>query len=195
MEEFPPSFKIISMKPIIRLHISNPLNKRFSLNTDGLSEKFPALSRVWKKEEKKILNGLKKITSLHFLQNYIDVFLIDPNTSRSISHPIILGTGGSNDKFIRIFSHELIHKLTWDNTSSVDWHTKIEKMFREESKLTAYHIMVHAILEALYTNILKKPEQIIEDIKMCEKMPEYKRAWEIVKEEGYQNIINKLKSK
>ena len=45
--------------------------------------------------------------------------------------------------------------------------------------------MVHAILEALYTDILHKPKEIIEDIKMCQSMPDYRRAWEIVKKEGY----------
>jgi len=183
------------MKTKIRLYISDPLNKLFNLNTRGLEEKFSILDGAWKKQEKKILNGLEKITGFYFLQNYIDVFLVDPNTSHSCSHPIIIGTNGSSSKFVRILIHELIHKLTWDNTIKIDWHTKIEKIFIKESRLCSDHVMVHAVMEALYKDILNKPEEIEEDIKMCKDMPAYKKAWEIVREKGYENILEVLKNK
>ena len=55
--------------------------------------------------------------------------------------------------------------------------------------------MVHAVMEALYKDILNKPEEIEEDIKMCKDMPAYKKAWEIVREKGYENILEVLKNK
>lgn len=182
------------MKTKIRLHIKHKLHQRFKLPTDGLEEKFPSLLKDWKSQENKIIKGLEKITGFNFLQNYIDVFLIDVHTSYSISHPIIVGTAGDNNKIIRMISHELIHKLTWDNTKGIDWHEKIQKIFKTENQLAANHIMVHAILEALYTDILHQPNEIIKDINDCQKLPAYKRAWDVVKEKGYKSIIKQLKS-
>jgi len=100
---------------------------------------------------------------------------------------------GDSDKFIRLLNHELIHKLCADNTTGINWHFKIQKMFKKENFQTANHVMVQAIFEALFTDILKKPKEVVRDIKECQDMPNYKRAWEIVKEEGYKNIIAKLK--
>ena len=182
------------METKIRLYIKHKLHKRFELPTDGLEEKFPSLLHAWEKQENKIIKGLETITGFHFLQNYIDVFLINPHTGSSISHPIIIGARGDNNKIIRIINHELIHKLTWDNTKGIDWHARIQKIFKTENQLAANHIMVHAILEALYTDILHKPSEIIKDIDGCQKMLDYKRAWEIVKDKGYKSIIKQLKA-
>src|SRR3989344_4777272 len=181
------------MKTVIRLQIGGLLSKKFNLPTDGLDKKFPILNRAWKKQEKKILNGLEKITGLEFMQNYVDVFLVNPNGTPSISNPTIVVVKGDSDKFIRLLNHELIHKLCADNTTGINWHFKIQKMFKKENFQTANHVMVQAIFEALFTDILKKPKEVVRDIKECQDMPNYKRAWEIVKEEGYKNIIAKLK--
>ena len=184
------------MKTVIRLQIGGLLSKKFNLPTDGLDKKFPILNRAWKKQEKKILNGLEKITGLKFLQNYVDVFLVNPNNTPSISNPIIVVVKkGGTDRFIRVLCHELIHELCADNTTGVNWHFKIQKIFKKETPTAANHVMVHAILEALYTDMLHKPKEIKKDIKHSQKSLDYNRAWEIVKEGGYKNIIAKLKSK
>lgn len=62
------------MKTVIRLQVGYLLSRKFNLLTDGLDKKFPILNRAWRKQEKKILNGLQKITGLKFMQNYVDVF-------------------------------------------------------------------------------------------------------------------------
>jgi len=41
---------------------------------------------------------------------------------------------------------------------------------------------------------IEKSQEIIKDIKYSQKSPNYKKAWEIVKKEGYKNIIKKLKN-
>ena len=188
------SLPVYFMKTKVRLQTSSLLNERFKLNTDGLEEKFLRLLTIWKKQEKKIIKGLEKITGLSFLRNYIDIFLINPDNAPSISHPAIVKVDDNENKTIRTIIHELIHSLMWDNKEKVNWSAKIHKLFKNENRKTAIHIAVHAILEAVYTDILKKPDDIIKDIKESQKRSDYKRAWEIVKKEGYKNIIDKLKS-
>ena len=182
------------MKTKIRLDIWHRLNNRFNLNTDGLEEKLSELKPVWDKQEKKILDGLEKITGLCFIKNYMDVYLINPDNRPSISSPAIVKFQDNINETICIIIHELIHNLMWDNVQKDNWSLKIQKLYPNENRKTAIHVVVHTILEALYTDILNNPEEIIKDINKMQKYPDYKRAWEIVKKEGYKNIIKKLKS-
>ncbi len=74
------------------------------------------------------------------------------------------------------------------------WNVNIDD-FPEKEDLNSQikFVLQYAILEAVYTDILKKPEEIVKDINEMQEYPDYKRAWEIVKKEGYRNIISKLK--
>lgn len=183
------------MSTKIRLDIQHRLHGRFNLDTKNLEKKFLKLKPVWKRQEKKILNGLKKVTGLDFAMNYIDVFLVDrESVKNSISHPLILRVNKSMERNLCIFIHELIHNLMWDNIQKDNWSIKIQKLYPNESKKTAIHIAVHAILEMVYTDILKEPNEIVKDIQESHKFPDYRKAWGIVKQEGYKNIIKKLKS-
>ena len=128
------------MKTKIRLQIGYLLSKKFNLSTTGLEKKFPIINRAWKRQEKKILDGLQKITGLEFLQNYVDVFLVNPDDSPSNSNPIIVVVKDDTDRFIRILSHELIHELCADNTTGINWHFKVQKMYKKEIPQTANHV-------------------------------------------------------
>lgn len=183
-----------NMKTKIRFYINRLLNELFSLDDSGVQEKSDKLEKAWNRKEKDIMTGLKKITGLSFNKNYIDVFLVNREAVKSsISDPLILRVSDNVDRNLCILVHELIHNLMWDNQQNSNWSLKIQKLFPKENRKTAIHISVHAILEALYTDILENPEMIVEDVKRSQNSPDYRRAWEIVKEEGYKNIIKKLK--
>lgn len=181
------------MKTRIRLQISYPLNHRFNLPIDGLIKKYKQVEKYFDNNEKKILNGLQKITGLSFSKNIMDIYLIDSTSTASTSKPTIVGTKGTPQKIVRVIIHELIHNLLWDNNERKNWENKIIKLYPKENKSTAIHIAVHTILEAIYIEVLKKPKEIEKDIEECQNWPSYKRAWEIVKKEGYKDIIKKLK--
>ena len=112
----------------------------------------------------------------------------------SISDPLILRVSDDVDRNLCVLVHELIHNLMWDNVQKNNWSLKVRKMFPKENRKTAIHVSVHAILEALYTDVLRNPEMIIEDIKRSQRSLDYRRAWDIVKQEGYKSIVAKLKS-
>lgn len=42
------------------------------------------------------------------------------------------------------------------------------------------HIPAHAVLQALFDDILKEPERTVRDKEMCRDYPSYKLAWEYV---------------
>lgn len=183
------------MKTKIRLQTSWLLNELLNLPTTNLQDDFIDFKKEWDKHENKILNGLKKITGLNFAINYIDVFVVHSKAVKnSISHPLIIKLRKNKNASVRTLVHELTHNLMWDNIQNDNWSLKIQKLFPNENKKTAIHVGVHAILEAVYNDILKNPGGVVKDIEFCQSLPDYKRAWEIVKEEGYKNIIKKLKS-
>ena len=122
------------------------------------------------------------------------MFLINPDNRPSISFPSIIKIQNDNNRTICIIVHELIHNLMWDNSEKDNWSLKIQNIFKNENRKVAIHVAVHAIMEALYTDTLKNPEEIVRDIITMEQLPDYKRAWEIVKKEGYKNIIDKLRA-
>lgn len=175
----------------IRLQISDLLNNRFNLKSDGLCEQYEVLLPLWKEKEKVILKGLKQITGLDFARNIIDVFLINDGKG-SISHPTIVTLKKDNQKNICVITHELIHSLLWDNKQGVNWAKKIQELYPKENKKTAIHIAVHAILMVLYYEVLEDTASIKKDVEDCQKWEDYKRAWEIVEADGYKEIIKKL---
>jgi len=182
------------MKTKVRFYINRLLNELFSLDDSGVQEKSDKLEKAWNKKEKDIMTGLKKVTGLSFARNYIDVYLVNKKAVKSsISDPLILRVGDDVERNLYILVHELIHNLMWDNEQNYNWSLRIQKLFPKENRITAIHISVHAILEALYTDILKDPDTILDDTKRYKDSPDYERAWEIVKKEGYKNIIKKLK--
>jgi hypothetical protein len=69
-----------------------------------------------------------------------------------------------------------------------------KKLFgRQHSWGAVVHIPVHAMLQAIFDDVLGEPSRTQRDKKMCKKWPDYNAAWEYVEEVGYKEIIEKLK--
>jgi hypothetical protein len=156
------------------------------------NERVRELEKNWQRYEEHILIHLQDITGLSFAQNIIDVYVVDPDRLGGMSDPLTIGGATGKRRFIFMLAHELTHRLMECNTQGVDWHTMAWKMYPKENHLTAHHVIVHAVLEALFTTINKK-NLLSEDIKISQKQLAYKRAWEIVEEEGYKNILDKIR--
>lgn len=178
----------------VRLFVSPLFNALFNLNDEGLEEIRKNLRGVWDAKEVLIMEGFSQVTGLSFKHNYIDVFLVRRDAvARSISYPIILRVGGDMERNMCILIHELAHNLMWDNEQESNWSKKALALWPQETHSAARHIVVHAIMEAIYVGVVKDLEEIAKDIEICQKSPDYKRAWGIVKEKGYRNIIDMLK--
>lgn len=152
----------------------------------------------WAPYEEKVLAGMCKALDLEFKQNIIDAY-VSP-FGNSFSDPMVISTKYSGDRFIEVFTHEIAHRLLTDNTkitSSRD--RKILKTWKNlfgdsHAWNTLVHIPVHALLEYIFIDILNEPERLERDIEVCKKYPPYADAWKYVKEQGYQTILDKLKS-
>lgn len=177
--------------PIIRIQSSYLLEDRFGLpkiNEKAVKE----YQRAWKKYEKTLLPAMQAVTSLTFAQNIIDVYVVNPSGLGGMSDPIIIGGGMTTDRFVFVLAHELIHRLMFDNTQKTDWHEKAWRMYPKETHMVAHHVIVHAVLDKVFRKT-KNTAMTNKDVNISEQLPEYKRAWDIAKKEGYENVLKKLK--
>lgn len=154
---------------------------------------------AWKPYEAKILQSMNTVTGLTYRQNIIDVYIAP--WFHAFSDPLVIGVIYEPDVFIDILTHELIHRLLYDNTT-LDYRVSLNSEWAELfgdiiHKTTLIHIPVHAIHKAIYLDGLKEPKRLRRDIENCKEGPqatEYAEAWEYVEKHGYKQIISKLKT-
>ena len=147
--------------------------------------------KEWKKNEKIILNALCEITDLEFFRNVIDVYIVSGNP-RQFSNPIVIKSGFEPLEFVITLTHELVHKLFSDNNKIVP---ELLSLFPKETPTTANHVVIHAILKYLYLDVLNNEKLFQKNITMSKghSTNDYQRAWIIVEEKGYKNIIKTFK--
>ena len=135
-----------------------------------------------------VLKAICDITSLNFVRNHIDVHVVS-DLYTPFSRPIVITSKYRKEQFITYMIHELIHCLSLDN------NLKLIHYYPHPKKSVATHVVVHAIMQYVLSDVLKLPEYIQVDKDNCSKFPElgYKEAWEIVEKEGYMKLIEKFK--
>lgn len=151
---------------------------------------------AWKPYEEKIIHGMCEVLGLEFRQNIIDVNVAP--WFHAFSDPMVIGTKYAPSRFVEVLTHEIIHRLLTDNLQTSystvytdDW----KKLFGEDHNfVTLVHIPVHAVLQALFVDILGEPDRLKNDREMCKKWPLYDDAWGYVDKHGYKIIIDQLRA-
>lgn len=149
----------------------------------------------WRPYNDQILNGICKVLDLRFRQNIVDVN-VAPWFS-PISDPMTIGPAfKEQDDLVNTLAHEMLHRLITDNTTypyDYDFLSEWEGLFgKDHSRNTLIHIPVHATMEALYRDILHRPELIELDKKQVAEYKAYADAWKYVEKVGYKTIIKQL---
>lgn len=157
-------------------------------STEEVLEKVQIFKAEWQKHEEPFMNFLLDKTGLSFKRNVIDCFIVSA-TPRDMSAPLIIRSRYTPTEFIGIFLHELLHIFLADNK------VKKQKGYEDESRTLINHLPVFALLEAYFTEI-KQDKATITFLKSLAgdnpKNIEYKKAWKIVEEVGYQKIIEEM---
>ena len=179
---------------------STVLNEKYGDGTPLRSyDEYVAIAKQydewWQPHSKKILKGLCDITGLEFRQNIIDVYVAP--WFHAFSAPMVVGPAfKTEDELVNVLTHEIIHRLLTDNTTYDFYHDFLpdwKSVFgSSHSKNTTVHIPVHAIMEKLYTEVLKRPELVPYDKQYVSNYPDYAKAWDYVEQHGYQTIIDQL---
>lgn len=180
------------MPPIART------DERDKLSRESINKKLDEYEKAWRPYEQKVVRGMCDLLNMEFRQNIIDIYGAPFYTS--FSFPMFIATKYEPNRAIEVITHELLHVLLYDNTSqNLDLSSKGEE-WRElftgvDDEIARIHIPVHAVLQALFDDVLKEPERTKRDKEMCNNYPSYKLAWEYVEKAGYKKIIEQVRIK
>jgi hypothetical protein len=154
------------------------------------------IEKLWKKEEKKVLKEISKVSHLKWSQKSFECFVV--GRCRPFAYPLTLPIyEGKSDYFIDVLTHELIHQLFIPETNKKKlkkaW-SYFNRKYKAESRETRIHILVYAIHSHIYMKFygIKRLKKNIERIGFRK---DYKRAWDIVQKEGADNIIQEFTEK
>lgn len=166
------------------------------LQSDKLYEKIALkYEEWWRPFNDPVLKGISKLLKLSFKQNIIDVNVAPWFTP--ISDPMVIGPiFKTQDDILNTLSHEMLHRLITDNTTypyDFDFLAEWQTMFgKDHARNTLIHIPVHAVMEALYRDVLNRPDLIDLDKKQTSSYKAYKDAWVYVEKVGYKKILKQL---
>ncbi len=149
------------------------------------------LKQLWEKNENKIFEEISRVSGLKWKKPLIDCYVV--KKCRPFSSPLTISIYGKDNKKrkmehqIETIIHELIHNILVQNGKWVDWREKYPGI----NRITNNHILVHAIMKKVMENIYGK-ERAERHIHRTSRIPEYRKAWEIVEKEGAEKIISCL---
>ena len=98
----------------------------------------------------------------------------------------------SFNDFIDVLTHEIIHQIQSQNSKIFKkWVKYLEKNYKDEKRRTQSHILLHAVHKKIYLTLFDK-KRFKRNLKRSHRKS-YIRAWEIVNNEGYEEIIKKFR--
>ncbi len=161
------------------------------------------VKKEWIKISKSVLMYMQEITGLKWKESKVICYVIKLSEFGPISDPLTIPINLkykrniftlSVDRFIDMLVHELIHNLFIQNENKVDKYFEelLNKKYKNLSWNTKIHIPVHAIHKKIFDKFFGQ-QRLKKEIEACSYYPEYKKAWEIVLEEGEDEIIKNLK--
>lgn len=167
------------------------------------------MEAFWNKRKKGILEELALISHLRWKKLEITCFvvgtrkfIIDTDDKQetisftNFAQPLTMRIRDyqkSPDTFLTLLVHELIHNL-WDENKNIygkDWiGDYLDRKYPSESGYVRNHILVYALQAYIHNKFIDSEIDKIAPAKDRKKNNNpYVKAWEIVKTEGYENII------
>ncbi|MFA6337029.1 MAG: hypothetical protein WCX23_03590 [Candidatus Paceibacterota bacterium] len=168
---------------------------------EKIKQSIELYKKAWKEKEEIIIKTMCEAMSLNFLQNIIDVYVVCGN-DRQFSDPIVIKSSFSPEDFIDVLTHELTHKLMTDSVQCDKNEIKMGKIFKEifpkqQLAIVRNHILTYSLMHYIFLDVLKDKNWLrkTEEKLINRSFPEYREAWNTVKEIGYMKAIEMAKNK
>ncbi len=162
-------------------------------STNQILNYIKKVEKLWRKDEKKILKELSKISKLKWKSKFIYCYVV--GRCIPFSEPLTLPVyDGHPNYFIDTLIHELIHQLFNQNENmkrSEDAWKYINRKYKKEAHTTRIHIPLDAIHSHIYLKFFGE-KRLKRDINLVSFLSDYKKSWEIVQKDGYQKIIQEF---
>lgn len=149
------------------------------------------VEKLWRKNEKRILKELSIISGLSWKEKSITCYVVgrcipfsDPLTIKVYKeYPL--------NYSIDVLTHELIHQL-FTQSDNTQKSKKAWGYFHKKYKNEKFNAIIHIPVYAMHSHVISKyfgEKRLEREIESLSYLSDYKKAWDIVKEEGCQNII------
>jgi len=158
---------------------------------DGIKKFIVKANNYWKRFNKQILEEASRISKLNWKEKTMKCYIV--GNCIPFSNPLTMFTTSDLDNFVDVLTHELLHELLWDKNKS-ETRKAWDYIFKKYSKYNEHvlaHIPLYAVHEHLYLKFGWK-NRLEKDQKPMPDWPNHAKAWEIVEEEGHQNIIDEF---
>ncbi len=150
----------------------------------------------WRKNGEKMIDKILEVSELKIERRNLDVYITGV-PARSFSSPIVIYAGKDTGDFIRVLIHEIVHIVLNEGLGDSKKYLEevLANLFPSETKLTQIHILVYAIMGAVFEEVLGNVDMMSSEIRDAGnfKTPEYKDALGICINNGYKNILDKIK--
>ncbi len=151
--------------------------------------------KLWKNYDKKVFGEVSKLTGLKWQEDCIICYIV--KNCITLSDPLTMHAYKNYLDFMDTLIHELIHKIFYEHVNYKKtrgaWNY-INRRYRNENQKVISHIPVFAIMQHIYLRFFDM-KRLERHINMMKSSPDYARAWQIVQEEGYQNIIREFRKR
>ena len=149
------------------------------------------VAKLWRKKENKILYEMQKITGLKWKEKRIICYV--NSRGRSFSEPLTVIYNKDKNDFVDTLTHEMIHQIQIQGAKNFpEWVGYLKRKYPNGNPIFLRHILLHAVHKRLFLELFDK-KRLNREIKSHQPYPDYKRAWDVVEEEGYENIIKDFK--
>lgn len=171
-------------------------NKRYPYPTQKRIKKYlQALQFEWRKHEKKLLTEMCRVTGLPWKVEQIPCYMV--GRCIPFSDPLTLPVYRTINGAVDTLTHELIHCLFQQPGAPrlmQKYWNQVDRIYSKDSSNAQGHILVHAVHQHLFLKYFSEA-RLHADQEVLKHLPDYRRAWEIVEQEGYKKIIAELRKK
>jgi hypothetical protein len=163
-------------------------------SSEKIREYVERISPLWKRRERTLLKAISRISGLPWREDKIIIYVL--GRAIPFSDPLTMPIYEDHeDYFIDVLVHELIHQNLSqpgnEKRKKAYWDGLFEK-YREEGHDVSVHIPVYAIHKEIYIKYFGG-KNLVRDLTLVSKLPDQRRAWEIVNELGHRKIIEQFR--
>ncbi len=187
------------------IHSSNVKSEEFDIfeYEKYVKDFILSIEESWRKIEPSIFRYCEEISGLKWKKSEIDCYVIKISSYHPFSDPLTIPINLESDgevypltkeRYIDFLIHELLHNLFIQNDEETwEYFNHIFNEYSKEEFDTVIHIPIHMLHKKIFIKFFNE-NRLIEEIKLSNYYPSYKRSWEIVNEKGEDNLIKEFKN-
>jgi len=173
------------------INILKKINKKYPSSIEIINF-MNELKRVWYKEGSEILERISSVSGLKWSREKITCYIV--GFCKPMSDPLTIKACRDITHGVDILTHELIHSLQSEVSDKKwsRWIKYLDSKYPNDSRTTKDHIFLNAVHMAIYLEFFGA-DRFERDLDNSREFYDYKRAWNIVQNEGHYEIINKFR--